>query len=62
MNFINQVMNYDDEIDLDEYFGKHVCIYQKDLYEKEGIIIYWDEEYNGFRGTCKDCDHNWAQS
>ncbi|MGD1836080.1 MAG: hypothetical protein ACPKQO_10205 [Nitrososphaeraceae archaeon] len=55
-------MNHDNEIDLDKFFGKHVCIYQKDLFKEEGIIIYWESEYNGFRGTCKDCSHNWAQS
>jgi len=28
----------------------------------DNIEVYWDPKYNGFRGTCKECGTNWAES
>jgi hypothetical protein len=55
-------MTDNDEIDLDKYFDKYVCIYEKDMFKIEGIIIYWYPKYQGFRGTVPDFRHNWPQS
>jgi hypothetical protein len=51
----------DSDIEVERYGGKYVCIYKKNMMKEEGIIIYWEPSYNGFRGTCKDCT-NWPES
>lgn len=48
----------DCNLDLPKYEEKSVCIYCG----SENIIIYWEPKYNGFRGTCNECDTNWAES
>lgn len=49
-----------EEADLNKYFEKHVCIYCS---TPEGnIIIYWEPDYGGFRGTYSDCGNNWPES
>ena len=52
-------MEYD-EADLDRYFEKLVCIRHRTA---EGeIIMYWEPEYYGFRGTCSEGCTNWPES
>ena len=46
------------DLDIQRYEGKLVCVYDR----TENIIIYWEPRYKGFRGTCYDCDNNWAES
>lgn len=49
-----------EEISLERYFEKLVCI---PCHTQEGnIIIYWESEYGGFRGTCTECENNWPES
>ncbi|MGH9978422.1 MAG: hypothetical protein ACRD8Z_21710 [Nitrososphaeraceae archaeon] len=45
-------------IDLDKFERTLVCIYDND----RDVIIYWEPIYEGFRGTCKECPHNWPES
>jgi hypothetical protein len=56
-------INYDGDgdVEFERYGGKYVCIYKKNMMKEEGIIIYWEPIYNGFRGTCEDCT-NWPES
>lgn len=51
----------DDDVNIEKFFGKNICIYKKNMMKEEGIIIYWDPRYRGFRGTCTECT-NWAES
>jgi len=48
------------ELDLERYFKKLVC-FRHGTPEGE-IIIYWDSEYDGFRGTCSEGCTNWPES
>ena len=68
LNDSSKVKNSDSRIDLqystcedldkNMYEEKYVCI----VCASENISIYWESRYNGFRGTCNDCDTNWAES
>jgi len=47
-----------EDLDKEVYGEKPVCI----ACASENITIYWESRYNGFRGTCNDCNTNWAES
>lgn len=47
-----------EDLDKQFYENKPLCL----ACASENIVIYWEPKYNGFRGTCKDCNTNWAES
>ncbi|MDQ3085075.1 MAG: hypothetical protein M3Q77_09750 [Thermoproteota archaeon] len=46
------------DTEYEKYMEKLICFFDKN----ENMIIYWEPQYGGFRGTCKECENNWPMS